>query len=109
MNKSYLIIVSEDPIELPAARHASELALQLRKRGHAAALFLVQNGVLACRAEASHDALAPAFAASVEVLADDFSLRERGIELSELRAGVVIAPLDALVERMAAGWNTLWS
>jgi hypothetical protein len=109
MTKRYLIIVGEDPLELPSARRAGELALQLGKRGHAVAVFLVQNGVLACRANASHDALAPVFAASVEVLADDFSLRERGIELNDLRAGVAIAPIDTVVSRLAAGWTTLWS
>ena len=90
-------------------KRAGDLALQLKQRGHAVTLFLVQNGVLASRANASGDALAPVCAASVEVMADDFSLRERGIEFNELRAGVAPASIDIVVNRLAAGWTTLWS
>lgn len=109
MSKNYLIIVSEDPFEMPTARRAGELALQLKRRGHGVALYLVQNGVLASRARAAGDALSPAIASAVEVMADDFSLRERGIESGDLRPGVVNAPIDAVVNRLASGWNTLWS
>ncbi|HYJ40906.1 MAG TPA: DsrE family protein [Steroidobacteraceae bacterium] len=109
MKKNYLIIVSEDPLEFPATRRAGDLALQLKQCGHEVALFLVQNGVLASRANASADGLSPIFASAIEVLADDFSLRERGIEFNELRAGVAPAPIDTVVSRLAAGWNTLWS
>jgi hypothetical protein len=42
------------------------------------------------------------------VLADDFSLRERGIAPAGLIGGVRAAPIDSIVERMAAGWNALW-
>jgi sulfur relay (sulfurtransferase) complex TusBCD TusD component (DsrE family) len=107
--KNYLIIVSEDPFEMPTARRAGELALQLKRRGHDVALYLVQNGVLASRSRANGDALTAAIASAVEVMADDFSMRERGIESNELRPGVVTAPIDTVVNRLAAGWNTLWS
>jgi sulfur relay (sulfurtransferase) complex TusBCD TusD component (DsrE family) len=109
MSKNYLIIVSEDPFEMPNARRAGELALQLKRRGHSVALYLVQNGVLASRTRSAGDALTPAIASSVEVMADDFSLRERGIESNDLRPGVTSAPIDAVVNRLASGWNTLWS
>jgi sulfur relay (sulfurtransferase) complex TusBCD TusD component (DsrE family) len=107
--KNYLIIVSEDPFEMPTARRAGELALQLKRRGHDVALYLVQNGVLASRSRANSDALTPAIASAVEVMADDFSMRERGIESNELRPGVVTAPIDTVVNRLATGWSTLWT
>jgi|SRR5688572_16651212 sulfur relay (sulfurtransferase) complex TusBCD TusD component (DsrE family) len=107
--KNYLIIVSEDPFEMPTARRAGELALQLKRRGHDVALYLVQNGVLASRSRAISDALTPAIASAVEVMADDFSMRERGIESNELRPGVVTAPIDTVVNRLASGWSTLWT
>jgi hypothetical protein len=44
----------------------------------------------------------------IEVLADDFSLRERGIAPASLSGGVKAAPIDSVVERMAAGWNAIW-
>ena len=45
----------------------------------------------------------------VTVLADDFSLRERGIEPTELRAGVQPASIDALVDLIVRpDTKTLW-
>jgi len=42
----------------------------------------------------------------VTVLADDFSLRERGI--SKLAEGVAASPIDVVVDHLAAGHKTLW-
>jgi hypothetical protein len=42
------------------------------------------------------------------VLADEFSLRERGIASPELRTGVRAAPLDVLIELLAGGGKALW-
>jgi hypothetical protein len=42
----------------------------------------------------------------VKVLTDDFSLRERGI--SKLAEGIVAAPIDVIVDHLAAGRKTLW-
>ena len=108
MTRRYLLIASEDPIEFPVTRRAGELALGLKSRGHAVELFLVQNAVLACRAEAAA-ALAPLLAAAIDVRADDFSLRERGIDLGDLAAGVAVAPIDVVIRRLASGWIVLWS
>jgi len=42
----------------------------------------------------------------VTVLADDFSLQERGI--TKLAEGVAAAPIDVVVDHLAAGDKTLW-
>ena len=42
----------------------------------------------------------------MKILADDFSLRERGI--SKLAEGVVAAPIDVVVDHLEAGHKTLW-
>ena len=42
----------------------------------------------------------------VKVLADDFSLQERGI--TKLAEGVAVAPIDVVVDHLAAGHKTLW-
>ena len=107
--KNYLIIVSEDPFEMPTARRAGELALQLKRRGHDVALYLVQNGVLAGRAGARGSQVPRLTGAGVTVLADDFSLRERGIDPGELTHGVREAPIGRLLDLvMRAGTKTLW-
>jgi intracellular sulfur oxidation DsrE/DsrF family protein len=70
-------------------------------------LFLVQNGVFPARRQAPGglEALARA---RVEVLADDFSLRERGIARDRLAAGVRAAPIETVIDRLAEGRKALW-
>jgi len=104
----YLLIESHDPFESMGAARTCELAVQLRAAGHDVALFLVQNGVLAVRGGARHVELDKVIGTKIEVLADDFSLRERGIPSAAVIGGVRVAPIDSVVERMAAGWNALW-
>ena len=104
----YLLIESRDLLEPTGAERTCELALQLRAAGHDVVVFLVQNAVLAARSGAQRAVLNKVIKTQIEVLADDFSLRERGISSAALTGGVHAAPIDAIVERMAAGWNALW-
>jgi len=106
--RGYLLIESRDPFESTGAARTCELAIQLRAAGHDVALFLVQNGVLAVRSVAGSTELDKVLGTKIEVLADDFSLRERGIAPASLSGGVKAAPIDSVVERMAAGWNAIW-
>jgi len=104
----YVLIESCDPFESTGAERTCELAMQLRAAGHDVVLFLVQNGVLGVRSGAQRTALSKVIKTQIEVLADDFSLRERGISAAAVIAGVRAAPIGSVVERMAAGWNALW-
>jgi sulfur relay (sulfurtransferase) complex TusBCD TusD component (DsrE family) len=104
----YLLIESRDPFESTGAGRTCELAIQLHAAGQEVALFLVQNGVLAVRNGVRRAELDKVIRSQIEVLADDFSLRERGISSASLIGGVRAAPIDSVVERMAAGWNALW-
>ena len=71
-------------------------------------VFLVQNGVLSARAGAPRRGLEDLRAAGVEVLADDFSLRERGISAERLLAGVPPASLEVVIDHLADGRKALW-
>ena len=44
----------------------------------------------------------------VEVLADDFSLRERGIPDADVARGVKPSPIGLVVERLADSWKVLF-
>ena len=105
---NYVLIESRDPFESNDVSYFYELAAGLARRGHAVTLFLVQNGVLASRPCLHADALRAVAEAGVEVLADDFSLRERGIAESRLVGGVRPAPIDEVVDRLAEGRRALW-
>jgi hypothetical protein len=99
---TYLLIESRDPFEAETAtREYTELARELRAAGASVTLFLVQNGVLPARPGKRSAHLAELADAGVRILADDFSLRERGI--TKLVAGVTASPIDVVIERMAAG------
>ena len=71
-------------------------------------LFLVQDRVTPARA----GALAPKFNepahGGIEVLADDFSLRERGIPADRLNPGIKAAALDVVTDRLAEGEKAIW-
>jgi sulfur relay (sulfurtransferase) complex TusBCD TusD component (DsrE family) len=102
----YLLIESRDPFESNDVGYYYELSKGLVEAGNEVTLFLVQNGVLAGRPSAHSAALTALCQSGVKVLADDFSLRERGI--SQLAEGIAVAPIDLIVDHLAAGHKTLW-
>ena len=103
----YLFIESRDPWDSPDARAFHETAIALA-RSQPVTVFLVQNGVLAARAGASATGLDELKRAGVEVLADDFSLRERGISGDRVDGRVKAAPLDVVIDQLAEGRKVLW-
>lgn len=107
MPSSYLLIESRDPFEWSEVPSHYELARDLARDGNTVTLFLVQNGVLAARKNARSGALEALAKDGVEVLADEFSLRERGIAAVRL-AGATPAPLDRVLEALEEGRKTLW-
>jgi hypothetical protein len=104
----YLLIESRDPFDSRDALRYAELAAGLARDGHAVTLFLVQNGVFTARSGAQTESLAAALQAGVEVLADEFSLRERGIGTGKLAQGIRPALLDVVIDQLAEGRKALW-
>lgn len=105
---SYLLIETRDPFSERAVTGHVELAVGLRRAGSDVSLYLAQNGVLPCRPGADADSLHEALAAGVEVLADAFSLRERGIAERDIARGVKPAAIGLVVERLAAGAKVMF-
>ena len=102
----YLLIESRDPFESNDVGYYYDLARGLAESGNEVTLFLAQNGVLSARPSAHSGALSVLARSGVTVLADDFSLKERGI--ASLAEGVAAAPIDVVVDHLAAGHKTLW-
>ncbi len=96
----YVFIESRDPFESNDARFVLETATALRRSGHQVTVFLIQNGALAARRNARHTHLPGLAAAGVELLADDFSLRERGITKAEIGDGIRESNIEALVDML---------
>ncbi|MBI2374789.1 MAG: DsrE family protein [Deltaproteobacteria bacterium] len=104
----YMLIESRDPFESNDVAFSYELATGLIRAGHEVTLLLVQNGVLPARSGAKAEGLASLIQAGVKVVADEFSLAERGIEGSRLKAGITPTPIDIVVDHLEAGHKTLW-
>jgi predicted peroxiredoxin len=102
------LIESRDPFESNDVASFYALAKDLAQAGNRVTLFLVQNGVLPARPCVQAEAVAAVARAGVEVLADDFALRERGIAADRLAVGVKAASLEIVVDRLAAGHKALW-
>jgi sulfur relay (sulfurtransferase) complex TusBCD TusD component (DsrE family) len=110
----YLVIESRNAWESADVPHAFGLVKDLATAGHDVTVFLVQNGVMPARKGAKEAAFAGLVASAggvkgkVRVLADDFSLRERGIEKGALAAGVEASSLDEVVDLLASGVKAIW-
>ena len=102
----YLLIESRDPFESNDVGYYYELAKGLVEAGNQVTLFLAQNGVLSARPSAHSAALGALAKSGVTVLADEFSLKERGI--AKLVEGVAAAPIEVVLDHLAAGHKTLW-
>jgi len=108
MMADYLLVESRDPFEFNGVLEFFRLGIALARQDNSVRVFLVQNGVLPARKGAMGEAIRELMAAGIEVLADEFSLRERGIGAGRLAEGVRPAALDFVVDRLAAGDRVLW-
>ena len=107
--KSYLLIASRDPFTSRDVDGFYALAANLAGRGHPVTLFLVQNGVLPANPGPGAEPLVRLARCGVQVLADEFSLRERGIAADRLAEGVEKADIDRVVDALADGARALWN
>jgi predicted peroxiredoxin len=105
--EKYLLIESRDPFEANDVLYCYELATGLAKKGEVT-LFLVQNGVLPARRSGESSRLSELVEAGVRVLADEFSLRERGIRPDRLADGIAVASLETVVDQLAEARKAFW-
>lgn len=105
----YLMIGSRDPFESrDVGCFLFATAVDLRSAGHRVTVFLVQNGALAARRGALVPSLEDALHAGVEVVVDEFSLKERGIGPEQMAPALATAPIAFVIDRMVAGDKVLW-
>ena len=104
----YLLIESRDPFDSNDTGFCRDLATQLAAAKNEVTVFLVQNGVLPARSGARSGDLTKLAGAGVKVLADSFSLKERGIDEKGLASGVAAAPLDVVLDALAEGAKVIW-
>jgi hypothetical protein len=98
---SYLPIESRDPWEYADTGYFCDLARDLAAAGNRVTFYLIQNGVLVARRGVRPDPLSSLD--GVPVLADEFSLRERGIRPEALAPAVQVSDVDHLVDLLVDG------
>ncbi len=97
----YLLIESRDPFEYGDVSYLCGLAGDLAAAGNDVNLFLLQNGVLMARQGTESPVQGLLTGGKVNVLADDFCLKERAIALGSLLSGVKVSNVDHLVDMLA--------
>jgi hypothetical protein len=105
---NYLFIESRSDFDGRPETFGSALAAALARSGARVTMLLVQNGALTARRGARSPRIDALVAAGVAVLADEFSLRERGISPDRLRPGVEPSRLDVVIDRLLDGWQVIW-
>jgi sulfur relay (sulfurtransferase) complex TusBCD TusD component (DsrE family) len=102
----YFLIESQSPFESTEVNYNYELASDLAILGHEVTLFLVENGVLAARSTDTSIGLTKL--SQVNLLADEFSLQERGIDSSEIGSNIKLSSLESVVDAMGEGQKMMW-
>ena len=104
----YLIIESRDPFDSADSEYFAELVQGIAKRGNETTIFFIQNGVLPARKGSKYNrVIADLVKGKVKVMADRFSLNERGIR--QLADGVETADTDRLVDMLLEpGTKAIW-
>src|SRR5262249_25508539 len=102
------MIQSKSPWESGGVAEFYALARELAQAGGDVTLFLGQNGGMATRAGAQGAGRDGLVGGNVRVLADEFSLRERAIDLGALKSGVTPSEIDIVVDLLAGGAKAMW-
>ena len=95
---SYVFIESQDPFESRDSQFIVDTATALKQHDSEVTVFLVQNGVLGARRNAVGSHLPQLAKAGVTLLADGFSLKERGVAPVEINPAVKESNIEALVD-----------
>ena len=106
---SYVLVETRDPFDSSDVGDLYDLAESLADEANDVTVFLVQNGVLPVRRESTAGKRIAGLASKTTVLADEFSLRERGIRADEVTQGVHTSTIDRLVDLVVEdGRKVIW-
>jgi len=104
----FFIIQSREPFTDNRTKSDYELVHHLVAAGNNVTMMLVQNGVLPVRRGSITKEFDALCYQHINILVDQFSLRQREIEVSELKAGILVSDIDAAIKAMIAGHKVIW-
>ena len=103
-----MIVETRDPFSVRDVEWTGTLLASVRHHGRRCTLMLAENGVLGAREAAGAPFFSALVDSGVEIIADRFALRERGIAEDSLRAGISAGDMDLVIDRLAAGAVVVW-
>jgi hypothetical protein len=108
VTNSLLLIESRDPFLDLVQDDLDHLTESFAAAGTSLSLLLVENGVLTLRMPGWAAFFARLRSRRVEVLADGFSLRERGVHEGQHVPGTQVVSAGDVVDRLARGTRAVW-
>ena len=103
-----MIVETRDPFAMRDVEWTAGLLAAMRQTNRRCTLMLAENGVLGARRAACAPSFTRLAEAGVEILADRFALGERGIAEDSLAAGIGVADLEVVIDRLVAGATVVW-
>jgi sulfur relay (sulfurtransferase) complex TusBCD TusD component (DsrE family) len=93
----YLLVDNRDLHEHARGKYLLNVASGLKNKGHEVTLFLVENGVLAAGSDSAiGKSLTALSKGGIKILAEDASLKRRGIE--RVGEGITVSNMDELAD-----------
>lgn len=105
----YLFLQSQEPFTDARAAYQYQLAIDLANAGEKVSVLLIQNGVVPARKNTHSDAFKKLTESNVQVLADNFSLKQRQINDSQLHEKITTADISTAITALADGHKVIWN
>ncbi len=104
----YVLVESRDVFSTPGVTGTVNMAAELKKQGYTVTLFLVQSSVPEDKTSMFSQRLIDVADSGVTVFADERTLQDRGIEVSNIPNNIKSVSLESVVDHLAAGDIVIW-
>jgi predicted peroxiredoxin len=105
----YFFIQSQDVFTEVRTSAQFNLAKNLARKGNSVSILLVQNGVVAARKGARSEQIDALLNGSVTVLADNFSLEQREIDVNNLKSNIKVSSINVVIDALLNGDKVIWN
>lgn len=105
--REFLIIETRDAVDHLDAARTLDLACGLSRTGSPATVLLTENGAFNAR-RSSEYSVRKALEDGVSICVDSFALNERGIGDDELKSGISLSNMEAVVDHLLDGSQVIW-
>lgn len=105
---SFFFIESRDPFTDQRVLTQFELIAQIANAGHSVTLMFVQNGVTSSLKSAIVKHYNLLNHNNISLLADAFSLQQRGITTDELRTEISVTDMSPPIKALLDGQKVIW-